>query len=252
MRKSIALLAAVGALLVAGSAQAQNFGSRGQMAFSADRLFGVYGYKASTSYTGNAPAGGEYEDSQSGTHVNLLWGNSSVANFGINPYMMPRLSFDYFVIDGLSVGGSIGYATMGGETKPEKRPAGVALGESEDLPDSNLFAFAPRVGYAYMFNDIIGIWPRGGITYARIHSEAQQGGAKYEVTNKVFSLDIEAMLVIVPKEHFAFVVGPVLDLGLTGSSKTEATPAPNNVPADWDQDVKLHTYGLAAGMLGYF
>jgi len=250
MKKSIALLVAAGALLAAGAAQAQErFGQQGHMAFSADRLFGIYGYSATTSYNGN---GGEYEDSQSGTHVNLLWGNSSVAEFGINPHMMPRLSFDYFVIDGLSIGGSIGYATMGGEQKPEKRPPGVGLGESEDLPDTNLFAFAPRVGYAYMFTDIIGIWPRGGVTYARLHSEAQQGGAKYEVSSSAFSLDLEAMLVIVPKEHFAFVVGPVLDLGLTGSSKTKSTPPPNNVPNDWDQDVKLHTYGLAAGILGYF
>lgn len=59
------------------------------------------------------------------------------------------------------------------------------------------------------------------------------------------------MLVIVPKQHFAFVVGPVIDFGLTGSSKHKETPMPAVNRPDWDRDAKLHTYGIAAGMLGY-
>lgn len=246
MKKSIALLVAVGALLAAGSAQAQDrFGSRGQMAFSADRLFGFYGYSATTNW--NEPNQGEYEYKQSGTQMGLLWGASSAENIGINPYVVPRLSFDYFVIDGLSIGGSLGFAKTSGELKQEKGPGN--LDPTVDLDTQTMWAIAPRVGYAYMFNDIIGIWPRGGFTYASLGSEADNGD---ENNYHVFSLDLEAMFVIVPKEHFAFVVGPVIDFGLTGGYEHKDQNPPAVRPGAWDADVKLHTYGLAAGMLGYF
>lgn len=249
--KLFGTLAVAGALLLTSSAQAQDrFSAKGQMAFSADRLFGFYGYSASTSY--DVPNVGEYEFKQGGSEFSLLWGPSSVPGiFAVNPYATPRLSFDYFVIDGLSVGGSIAYAKAGGEYKQEKGPPNTVLAPSSDTPEVRMFAFSPRVGYAYMFSDIIGIWPRGGFTYAQLTTE-EQVGDREEETSKVFSLDIEAMLVIVPKQHFAFVVGPVIDFGLTGSSKHKETPMPAVNRPDWDRDAKLHTYGIAAGMLGYF
>jgi len=247
MKKSIALLVAVGALLTAGAAQAQDaFATQGTMAFSADRLFGFYGYKATWDVPG---AAGSNEYSHSGSQLNLLWGNNGVLSeeTPINPMTTPRLSFDYFVIQGLSVGGSIGYARTTGGWKHESGPAGSQLRPSYDTPTYSMFAFSPRVGYAYMFSDIVGIWPRGGLTYASFNAEAETGDPD-EASRSMWTLDIEAMFVIVPKEHFAFVVGPVIDLGIAGSWKEKDGASGLSV----DGDAKLHTYGLAAGILGYF
>ena len=92
--KLFGTLAVAGALLLTSSAQAQDrFGAKGQMAFSADRLFGFYGYSASTSY--DVPNVGEYEFKQGGSEFSLLWGPSSVPGiFAVNPYATPRLSFE--------------------------------------------------------------------------------------------------------------------------------------------------------------
>ncbi|MCH2108347.1 MAG: hypothetical protein MK135_03390 [Polyangiaceae bacterium] len=58
-------------------------------------------------------------------------------------FQFARVGFDYFVINGLSIGGTAGmqFATQG---------------------SSSAFAFVPRVGYAFALSRKIDFWPRGG------------------------------------------------------------------------------------------
>lgn len=156
---------------VAPSAHAQAFGNKGDMTFSAERLMGVY----------------FYDEGISSTHIAL--GISPLAGVA-TPYLMPRLGFDYFVIDNLSLGGSLGF----GDVDPEG---------NNNSTSGALVAF--RVGYAIEFSKVFGFWPRGGFTYRNFGS------------NEEFALDLEANFYAAPVEHFAITFGPLMDLGIAGT-----------------------------------
>lgn len=241
-------LVAAAALSISSQASAEDkFGVAGGMVISADRLFGI-NMNTQTTTTKGMNGQPDSESQVSSTSIALLW-NVPAAASGINVSAIPRLSFDYFVIDGLTVGGSLGYISVSGKqkaTKPVESP-------EVDTPKTSAFAFAPRVGYALMFTDIIGIWPRGGITYYSLSTENTSQGANPVTTKNTDSgldLNIEGMLVVAPAPHFAFTVGPVIDFGLTGSSKQDITPDPGTPKPDITQ--KHNNFGLAFGLLGYF
>jgi hypothetical protein len=136
-----------------------------------------------------------------------------------SPFDVPRLSFDYLVIDHLSVGGSLGYFSINGDG---------------DDDDSSGFLLNPRVGYAYAFGRVVGIWPRGGFTY---HS-----GEVGPADESGFALSLECPFTFSPTSHFAFHVGPTFDIDMFGERDTG--------PADVDW--KYRTFGLNAGILGWF
>jgi hypothetical protein len=231
-------------------AEGGEFGSARQFVVGVERAFGVYGYKLTDHWVDAGPGNnaGTWEDSYSGTSWNLLWGRSGDV-LQSDPLVIPRVGFDYFVAEHWSVGGSLGYMSSSGEQKNETRPPGHQLTRS-DLPDISIFAFAPRAGFAYMFGKVVGIWPRAGITYLGANVDSYTAGNRFETSIHLWNVNVEGLLVITPLEHVAITVGPVIDIGLTGSSKTSRTPAPT-VP-DPEHDVTLHNYGVAAGLLMYF
>ncbi len=218
MKKTIALAVASTSLLLAGSVSAQQFADRGTLSFAGDRLFGLY--RTHLEVDPDDDFGGVDVD---GTEIGLLW----QANH-LTPYTVPRLSVDYFVIDHLSVGGSIGYSSGSWD-------------DGDNDYDGSSFLFAPRVGGAWMFNDWAGIWPRGGLSYYALTDGAAGLGGNTDAS--VLALNVEAAFVLSPSEGFAFTVGPAFDLGLVG---------------DWDPpgraDGDLNMYGigfLTIGILGY-
>lgn len=251
MRTALVASLACAAMLSAATASAQSINQEGTLAFSADRLFGFYTYSATSENDDT-----NTERKVSGTQFNFLWGSPMTGSdtFPLNVAAIPRLSVDYFVTDGLNVGGSLGLVITNGEV--ENTVAGS--GATSDLPSVTAFAFAPRVGYLYMFNETLGIWPRGGFTFVHQSTSSEssvgQTVVENEVSTNLWDLNIEGMLVITPVDNFAFVVGPVLDIGIAGSSSFEqshksgpAIPLSPNI----DLDSKLTNFGLAAGLLGY-
>jgi hypothetical protein len=102
-------------------------------------------------------------------------------------YMLPRLGIDVFVIDHLSVGGSFVWYNRG---------------------DNSHLLLSPRVGYAIDFSRSFGFWPRGGFTFRNDDFDRSD--------NDEFALTLEAMFYGSPAEHFAFIFGPVFDIGLAG------------------------------------
>jgi hypothetical protein len=252
MRKIVGLL--LGASLVAiahtASAAGSDFGSSGTFAFGIERAFGFYGYRAS--YAQDWP-GGRVEASDSGSMFNLLIGGSGIDRAGaagglsVNPFAMPRVAFDYFVANSWSVGGSLGYVHTSGRYRMDSGPPGTRL-DSHDLADVDVFAIAPRGGYCYMFNSIIGIWPRLGFTYAHWGSDAWADDG-YKSSGYVFDVNVEVMFPIVPVQHVAILVGPLVDIPVAGNSSTEYRAPPALLPPD--TSVHLWNYGLAVGLLGY-
>src|SRR5688500_16410359 len=164
MRGVIAAALATGITLVAGTSAAQQVGStfattQSRFVLSAERLFGL----SFTSETQEAPAPSGAPDVET-TSTNIGLGT----NFGlISPYVQPQFGFDVFVIDHLSVGAALSYWQVSGEQEQGD--------ESQDLPEFALFRVTPRVGYGMMFNDILGLWARGGLTYFNFSTEDDDG-----------------------------------------------------------------------------
>lgn len=241
MAKFGACLVLSAVLLAAPGAYAQDFGKAGQIAVGAERLFGV----VHTSLTAEDDGG---EATFSHTNISLLVSRSNStgggAVGGIFPlgYSFPRIAGDYFVIDGLSVGGSLGLYTHSGNVEVE------VMGQSQENDTGSItgFLFEPRVGYAFMFHEMIGIWPRGGITFL---SESAESADNDERSSSAWAITLECPLVINPVPHVVFGIGPTLDLGVTGS--TENDPSEPMAPTT-EFDNTMHDIGLQASLTAYF
>jgi len=184
MRKTLAIAAAASALAIGTPAYAQDtFGTKKDFVFAADRLTGVYLFKQ-----------GETKD----TVLGLLAGPS-----GLNVYQTARLSFDYFVIDHLSIGGAISYWSVNFD------PPGPGDATTSE------FLFAPRVGYSIPISKAFGFWPRAGISYrsTSVLDAKAQGEAAFS---------LEAQFYASPAPHFAFIFGPVIDLAFAGDYPDKA------------------------------
>lgn len=241
MAKFGACLVLSAVLLAAPAAYAQDFGKEGQFAVGAERLFGV----VHTSITAEEDGA---EATFSHTNISLLLSRSNSTGGGpvggVFPlgYSFPRVAADYFVIDGLSVGGSLGLYTHSGNVEVEV----MGASEENDTGSVTGFLFQPRVGYAFMFSEMIGIWPRGGITFL---SESAESADNDEQSSSALALTIECPLVINPVPHVVFGIGPTLDLGITGS--TENNPSEPMAPTT-EVDTTMHDIGLQASLTAYF
>jgi hypothetical protein len=211
------IIAAFLIFLVSRPAHAQ-IGDKKTFVFGVDRALGFVSSKIKIDPDG--PAG---ETTITRNDFSLLAQGAVVS-----PYSNPRFAFDYFVTNGLSIGGSIGYWSMGGEVK-----------DGGNLPDQHIFTFAPRVGYGVMFGRVVGIWPRGGVTYFTGTSSLNAINANADVNG--FGLNLDVPFVFSPMNHFAILAGPGVDLSLAGGGKVGNT----------NYDMSLLDLGVYVGFVGY-
>jgi hypothetical protein len=83
-----------------------------------------------------------------------------------------------------------------------------------------------------MFGDVVGIWPRAGVTYQDQKTPAARVG--------IAAATVEANLVIVPTTHAAITIGPTLDATLGGKL--------NPVGPEGKTTYKQDEIGLQAGL----
>ena len=216
MRKTISALGAAALVLTTGVAFGQDrFASKGTAAFSADRMFG-FGV-SHVSIDPEAPGAPDVDDDV--THFTFAWrGRGSPT-----PFDVPRLGFDYYIIDGLSLGGSIGYASYSSDEDPG------LFGEYSD------FIFAPRIGYTWMFSRVVGFWLRGGLTYHATSVEGDDG----DESGLAFTAEPTFVFAVTP--HFGFTAGVNADFDLVGSRDE----------GDFDSDVHYRSIGIQLGLLGW-
>ena len=228
-------------LLVPAAARAASPGiSHGTMMVSAERLFGLSISRA-TQDIGNG------ESSVDQTQFGLALAPWSPAP---NIYQTPRLAFDLAIIDGLTVGGSLGLVigqldtstTVGGTTADTKGPSFTT------------FLLAPRAGYVLGLSHLIGLWLRGGITYfnASTHTDASVLGPNVTRSQTIWgiALNLEPTLLVSPFEHVSFTAGILVDLPLAGKQSSERTMG--NVTTTTSVDYTIRNFGLVAGMLVRF
>lgn len=173
-----------GACTICGTAAAQvpGFGAQGQLAISAERLFGVEYAKATFDPPGPPPS-----FYQSSTIIGFGWSYQGNAS----SFLQPRAGIDYFVINSLSLGGAIGLYS--------------GAGHNPQVGDTG-FLFAPRVGYAVDLGSVASFWPRGGITYYS-HGDYHN-----------LALTGEANFALFPRPNWAFLIQPHFDLGPFGGA----------------------------------
>lgn len=182
------LTSSLGARVAWGQAEDASFGRAHQLVFSADRLFGYMHTSETLSYGGA---------SETGTSNNVSIFGSPFTSLAAS-YAAPRLAFDGFVTDGLSLGGSVSYFWT------SLKPAGSTSSTSIDG-----FMIMPRVGYALALSPAAGIWPRVGFSY--LHASGSGN------TLSLYAVTLELPIVIVLGPHVALLAGPTFDLGVGGS-----------------------------------
>jgi len=202
---SIALAATLFGL--AGTANAQGygaaFGSKGQVTFGAERLFGFH-------WVDN-----HWEDwdgtrrSASGTSVGFGWYWAQRMQFN-----QPRLGVDFFVIDDLSIGGALGFFSMHGRN---------GTGNEDG------FIISPRVGFNVPLSQVVKFWPKVGLTFISVNDD------------KAFGISGEANFAFFPRQNWAFLVTPTLDLAPFGSRDYDNRP---------NGDFSAYSIGGSFGILG--
>lgn len=201
------------------------FGRAGVFVLGAERLFGFS--QSNTTVKIDDPAVSS-ETKISNTSLFFLASNPRT------PFIAPRIGFDYFVANNISVGGSVGYTSDSDE--------GKVNGQNNDaLKEKNTaFLFAPRAGYALMFSETFGLWPRLGVSYVSLKEET---GNDNEISASMLAVSLEGNLVITPVPHAGFMIGPMVDFPLTGSGEQKAGPQTTELDT-----VKTTTFGLQAGL----
>jgi hypothetical protein len=228
--KAVVLLGVLGFLSSASlaAAQSSHLGHSGTFALSGERIFGV----GRASATLEPDGGGEVTSSSTEVSFLLSGGRQS-------PFTAPRIGFDGFVTAGVSIGGFFGVVSHSSEVETEMPTfMGGTVRSIYDGPSETAIVFGSRGGYAYMFNDTVGIWPRLGFSYFTDTTELGDGD---EITVNGLALSVDALLVVAPIPHFGFTLGPVLDLGLTGSTDTGMQ----------DIDTTVTDFGGFVGLVGW-
>jgi hypothetical protein len=116
------------------------------------------------------------------------WNNQLLGSPGEVPFDTPRLGADYFVIDGLSLGGHVSTGLW--------IPNGGTTG--------GWLALLPRVGYAFQLSDKIDFWPRVGAGF--IVGNMARG--------ETAVVTAEAMFLYSLVPHVSLEFGPAVDLPL--------------------------------------
>lgn len=230
---SCAVAVAITGLAANASAQ-ERLAGRGGFMISAERILGIVWTHSSVEQNGATV-------NQDSTNVSLL-----TTRFGsaLTGYSAPRIAFDYLARSGLTIGGAIGYmhSSLSGTIEQGGRST------TSDGPSLDGFLLAPRIGYLAMFNETIGIWPRGGVTY--VHATASNDDSSIDVTSNAFALTLEAPIVFAVVPHGGFWLGPTFDFGVSGSQKVKVTVLNNSV--NTDTDGKIRDLGAQAGLFIYF
>src|SRR5581483_11436686 len=138
---------------------------------------------------------------------------------------------DAFVGQSVSLGGSLTYFHL----------SQSGNGSSDTVSG---FLIAPRLGFAARLGPSVWLWPRAGITYASFSTGV---GAGLSQDSSLLAATVEAPVAVALGPQAILLIGPTVDLGLSGSTKTNGdigigTPS---------SDIKETDIGLQVSFLFY-
>jgi hypothetical protein len=132
---------------------------------------------------------------------------------------------DYFVIQGLSIGGQIQYSHL-------HTSSSSSAGGGSSSSDADLFGIFARVGYNIPIMELLSWWPKVGIGFVDVSGSS--GGVSGSAN--AFDFQIFAPLLLHLAPHFFAGLGPYLQTDLSASA-SEAGHSVASYP-------KQTTYGL--------
>jgi hypothetical protein len=213
---ALALLGSLGAVLAWSASADAAFGRRGNFMIGVERVFGVYSDHSTQEFdTG--------DQSSTATNLGLFYQEQGSA------LSVPRVTFDYFLIDHLSIGTGFGFYAY--------------------QPDTNIesisgFILAPRVGYAFAFTDRFGVQPHAGLTYfSRTVNYVNAIAAPDDSDRNLLALAVDGTVYFMAAPNVGFTGTVALDLGLTGSQSD---------PLGARDGYREQLIGLTFGMFGHF
>lgn len=209
-----------------------NLGEEMQFVFGVDGVMGIDVIRDKTETDDGSGGTAESIDKQTNVHL-----------FGGGAAGLPRLALDYFVIEGLSLGGS--FVFMNQSLSGETTAGGVS--QSTDIGTLQTLFVHPRVGYAIPFDETFSFWPRAGLAFMS-QSFKSDIDAIADTTSTSTNLTLEAMFGISPMSHFAILVGPYAYFGLGGSVETD----PGGGAPSTEVDRNLRLIGLTTSIVGYY
>ncbi|MCK6536670.1 MAG: hypothetical protein L6Q84_27170 [Polyangiaceae bacterium] len=137
-------------------------------------------------------------------------------------------ALDYFVIDGVSVGGQIEYSSL----------------SVKDGPTTSNIGIGPRVGYNLGLTDNISIWPKLGLSYNMGKTEQDVAGTTVKTDTTKMTVGVMVPVLFHPAEHFFIGLGPVFSMDMTSKVKPDGGDE-----ADGNKDTVI---GLDSVVGGWF
>lgn len=205
------------------------FGEAGHVAISAERLFGFSYVSASLT-----PEGGT-ELKQTATNLSLF---SNPLAATTSSYSFPRVAVDVFVVPGLTLGTSLAVFYSSRST-----PA-MAMGiVASDYTNKGL-SFTPRVGYAARVSPALALWPRAGMTFLFLSADFSSGTSRGSSSANVIAATFEVPLVISLAPRAALLIGPTVDLSISGKNTISNPNSPETTIK-----IKNTEFGIQAGLL---
>jgi hypothetical protein len=207
-----------------------NFGNQGQLAITAENLFGLSIERVGYDQPNNT------ETSTTTTNIGLF-------HAGTN-YRGPWVGAHYFIIPNLSLGATLGFVSSGSSRTSTTASTTTT---TEGTPVFRFVAI-PKVGYALMFTNMLGFWFRGG---PGLHTTST-GDPNPNDNNDVSSsttywfLSVDALFVVAPTPNFGFYVGPQGNFSFAGSRSGTS----NATTVSWD--AYFRSFSIDAGLYGAF
>lgn len=259
--QSLLFVASTAAVLslttTAGAAgDAQGMGEKYQLFISADRLVPLFAYtRGSVTQVQN---GVELTTSHTGSGISFLWGRDigypdDFSNFPANVHALPRVAFDFTVINRLTVGAAIAFGFgLGGSVNRELVQGNVKSNQTTDSPTGTAIGLAPRVGYILPLSDHFAFWPRAGFAFYSVSFKQDVINNNAVVrtdslSDSHLSLDLDPQFAIVPVPNFFFTLGPLLNIPLSGTRSVSSS----NSNVTVSSDIALLHFGITAGVGGY-
>ena len=133
-----------------------------------------------------------------------------------------RWALDYFLIDNLSIGGQISYA-------------------SRNDGANKSFSLAPRLGYNLAFSDDFSLWLQAGVSFTNNTVEDAAGN---DAKTSAFGLFLNAPFLYHITNHFFLGAGPFVATELSNSSKVGDADSVGN-----PKSTSLGIFSLLGGYL---
>lgn len=240
----IAAAACVSAPDTARAQEAQGLGEKHQLILSVDRLMPVLSYTSQT--VTSTQGGARLRSTDSGTSMAVLLGREP--SLGV-VHTLPRIAFDFTVVQSLTLGGSFAFAIGLGSTHEDD--FGNNTSRKSDGSKTTVVGFAPRVGYILPLGHVLAFWPRAGFAFYSVSTKTPVvTGANVTTrtdSDTMFSIDLDPQLVWTPVQHFFINFGPLLNIPVGGSRSTE-----NAAGGTTNNDLSVFHLGISAGLGGWF